>query len=228
VRRASPSESSPNRPSRRWLVRCSRPRPSRPRAPVPLSRSSSSTSFTSPTANRRRPTSASSGRSSSRDTARHRCTGSRGCSRRHLVRRRGRAKWTLRRFGVEMTGAWLRPRPRSSKTQADLRNRLASILERGELPDERREEILNAFTVGERPVETSRPTSTTSFSRTASVEENLDRIGSSRHTRFPLIEDEPEIRRYHLRPDDRRPDRRPPSQFGHVRRPRDAADNALC
>jgi len=30
------------------------------------------------------------------------------------------------------------------------------------------------------------------FSRTASVEENLDRIGSSRHTRFPLIEDEPE------------------------------------
>jgi len=63
------------------------------------------------------------------------------------------AKWTLRRFGVEMTGAWLETETEIIETRADLRNRLASILERGELPDERREEILNAFTVGERPVE---------------------------------------------------------------------------
>jgi len=52
-----------------------------------------------------------------------------------------------------MTGAWLETETEIIETRADLRNRLASILERGELPDERREEILNAFTVGERPVE---------------------------------------------------------------------------
>jgi len=104
------------------------------------------------------------------------------------------AKWTLRRFGVEMTGAWLETETEIIETRADLRNRLASILERGELPDERREEILNAFTVGERPVEDVMTDidDVVFLSRTASVEENLDRIGSSRHTRFPLIEDEPE------------------------------------
>jgi len=53
------------------------------------------------------------------------------------------AKWTLRRFGVEMTGAWLETETEIIETRADLRNRLASILERGELPDERREEILS-------------------------------------------------------------------------------------
>ena len=104
------------------------------------------------------------------------------------------AKWTLRRFGVEMTGAWLETETEIIETRADLRNRLASILQRGELPDERREEILNAFTVGERPVEDVMTDidDVVFLSRTASVEENLDRIGSSRHTRFPLIEDEPE------------------------------------
>lgn len=106
----------------------------------------------------------------------------------------GIAKLTLKLFGVEMTGAWLETETEIIETRADLRNRLASILERGELPDERREEILNAFTVGERPVEDVMTDidDVVFLSRTASVEENLDRIGSSRHTRFPLIEDEPE------------------------------------
>ncbi|WP_049891126.1 CNNM domain-containing protein [Natrinema versiforme] len=104
------------------------------------------------------------------------------------------AKWTLRRFGIEMTGAWLETETEIIETRAELRNRLASVLERGNLPDERREEIINALTVGERPVEDAMTDieDVVFLSRTASVEENLERIGSSPHTRFPLIDDEPE------------------------------------
>ncbi|WP_226483322.1 CNNM domain-containing protein [Natrinema amylolyticum] len=105
----------------------------------------------------------------------------------------GVAKWTLRRFGIEMTGAWLETETEIIETRADLRNRLTSVLEQGDLPDERRAEIINAFTVGERPVEDAMTgiEDAVFLSTNASVEENLDRIGSTPHTRFPLIEDTP-------------------------------------
>ncbi|MFA9417512.1 CNNM domain-containing protein [Natrinema sp. HArc-T2] len=104
------------------------------------------------------------------------------------------AKWTLRRFDIEMTGAWLETETEIIETRADLRNRLTSVLERGDLPEDRREEILNAFTVGDRPVEAEMtPVEDVVFLSTdASVEENIDRIGSSPHTRFPLIDGTPE------------------------------------
>ncbi|ELY72290.1 CNNM domain-containing protein [Natrinema pallidum] len=100
------------------------------------------------------------------------------------------AKWTLRRFGVEMTGAWLETETKIIETRAELRHRLASVLERGDVPADRREEIINALTVGDRPVtdEMTPVEDVTFLSTTASVEENVDRIGSSSHTRFPLIE----------------------------------------
>ncbi|WP_265109861.1 CNNM domain-containing protein [Halosolutus halophilus] len=104
------------------------------------------------------------------------------------------AKWTLRRFGVEMTGAWLETETEIIETRADLRKKLGSVLEQGDLPEERREEILNAFVVGEEPV-TDAMTDVEDvrfLSTRTSVEENLDRIGSSPHTRFPLIDDVPE------------------------------------
>ncbi|WP_126664304.1 CNNM domain-containing protein [Haloterrigena salifodinae] len=104
------------------------------------------------------------------------------------------AKWTLRRFDIEMTGAWLETETEIIETRAELRNRLTSILERGDVPDDRREEIINAFTVGERPVEDDMTAieDVTFLSTSASVEENLDRIGLSPHTRFPLIDETPE------------------------------------
>ncbi|QFU83174.1 CNNM domain-containing protein [Natronorubrum aibiense] len=104
------------------------------------------------------------------------------------------AKWTLRRFGIEMTGAWLETEAEIIETRADLRRKLGSVLEQGDLPRERREEILNALVVGEELVSDAMTDveDVTFLSTTASVEDNLDRIGSSPHTRFPLIDGEPE------------------------------------
>ena len=106
----------------------------------------------------------------------------------------GVAKWTLRRFGVEMTGAWLETETERIETRADLRHRLGSLLDQGDLPQDRREEILNAFVVGERPVTdvmTDRE-DVVFLSTTATIDENLRRIGSSPHTRFPLIDGNPD------------------------------------
>ena len=103
------------------------------------------------------------------------------------------AKWTLGLFGVEMTGAWLETEADRVESRADLRHRLGSLLDRGNLSKERKDEIINAFTVGEQPVDeimTDRE-DITFLSTALSVEENLDRIGTSPHTRFPLIGDDP-------------------------------------
>ena len=105
----------------------------------------------------------------------------------------GVAKWTLGLFGVEMTGAWLETETEVIETRAELRHRLGSLLDHGDLPEERKEEILNAFTVGERPVsEVMTGTDDVVFlSTSVSTEENLERIRENPHTRFPLIGDQP-------------------------------------
>ncbi|ESS06996.1 MAG: hemolysin related proteins containing CBS domain protein [uncultured archaeon A07HB70] len=103
------------------------------------------------------------------------------------------AKLTLGLFGVEMTGAWLETEPDRVESRADLRHRLGTLLDRGNLSDERQEEILNAFTVGEQPVSdimTDRE-DVVFLSTAVSARENLDRIGTGPHTRLPLIGDEP-------------------------------------
>jgi len=106
----------------------------------------------------------------------------------------GIAKWTLKLFGVEMTGAWLEAEEDIIESRADLRNRLDYLLEQGDLSEERREEIRNALRVGEEPIsEVMTPVDDVVFlSTAASVAENLDRIGSSPHTRFPLVGEGPE------------------------------------
>jgi len=105
----------------------------------------------------------------------------------------GVAKWTLRRFDIEMTGAWLETETERVESRAELRHRLGTLLDRGNLSAERKEEIINAFTVGEVPVrEVMTPREDIVFlSTTVSVQENLGRIGRSPHTRFPLIGDDP-------------------------------------
>ncbi|WP_121821289.1 hemolysin family protein [Halostella salina] len=103
------------------------------------------------------------------------------------------AKWTLGLFGIEMTGAWLETETERVESRAELRNRLGSLLARGDVPAERREEVLNALTVGERPVSevmTDRD-EVVFLSTAAPVEENVERIGGSPHTRFPLVGDDP-------------------------------------
>jgi CBS domain containing-hemolysin-like protein len=103
------------------------------------------------------------------------------------------AKWTLGLFGVEMTGAWLETETERVESRADLRHRLGTLLDQGNLSEERQEEILNAFTVGERPVSdimTDRE-DIIFLSTAVSAQENFDRIGTSPHTRLPLIGDKP-------------------------------------
>ena len=99
------------------------------------------------------------------------------------------AKATLRLFGVEMTGSWTEAEKAVLETRADLRTRLGSMMEAVELPEERREEVLNALDVDELAVrEVLTPAEEiVSLSTAASVEANLDRIRDTPHSRFPLV-----------------------------------------
>ncbi|QLG28309.1 HlyC/CorC family transporter [Halorarum halophilum] len=104
------------------------------------------------------------------------------------------AKWTLALFGVEMTGAWLEAEEDRVESRAQLRNRLDTLLEKGDLSRERHEEVLNALTAGERPVvDVMVDVDDVVFlSTTASAEENFERLASSPHTRYPIVGEEPE------------------------------------
>jgi CBS domain containing-hemolysin-like protein len=99
------------------------------------------------------------------------------------------AKWTLRLFGIEMSGAWLEAEEDAIESRAQLRNRLGSLLERGDLSSERHDEVLNALTAGTTEVEDVMvPKSDVVFLSTeASVEENLRRVSETPHTRYPLV-----------------------------------------
>jgi CBS domain containing-hemolysin-like protein len=99
------------------------------------------------------------------------------------------AKATLKLFGVEMTGAWLETEEQVIESRADLRNRLDSLLDEGDVPEERQEEVLNALAVDEMAVAeiVTDPDDIVSLSTTASVEENLATMRATPHTRFPLV-----------------------------------------
>ena len=101
----------------------------------------------------------------------------------------GVAKWTLRLFGIEMTGAWLDTRSETVHTRAELRHRLTSLLDSGTIPRERMEEVLNAFTIGEILLSDvmTHADEVVFLSAAAPVDETLDRIGTSPHTRFPVL-----------------------------------------
>ncbi len=99
------------------------------------------------------------------------------------------AKGTLRLFGVEMTGAWLETEEGVIESRADLRHRLGSVLEEGDLADERREEVMNALQIGEQPIrDVMIPTeSIVALSTEVDSAENVRRMEESPHTRYPLV-----------------------------------------
>jgi IMP dehydrogenase len=102
------------------------------------------------------------------------------------------AKWTLGLFGIEMTQSWTETEQEVIETRADLRNRLGSVLDEGDLADERREEILNALTIGDRTVEEIMVGREEIVA--LSVEDewaaNAERIREFPHSRFPLVRDD--------------------------------------
>ncbi|WP_435064120.1 CNNM domain-containing protein [Halobaculum sp. EA56] len=104
------------------------------------------------------------------------------------------AKATLKLFGIEMTGAWLETEEDVIESRADLRRELSSTLEEGDLPEERREEVINALRVGERTVEEIMVPAEdiVSLSTGDSWGENLARMREHPHTRFPLLGDDGE------------------------------------
>ncbi|MFP4187889.1 MAG: CNNM domain-containing protein [Halobacteriales archaeon] len=104
------------------------------------------------------------------------------------------AKWTLALFGVEMTGAWLETEVETFESRAELRARMSDVLEKGDLPDDRREEVLGALDIDEKTVgEIAVPVDDiAALSTEVADEENVRRIQESPHTRYPLIGEEPE------------------------------------
>ncbi len=99
------------------------------------------------------------------------------------------AKWTLRLFGIEMTGAWLETEEDVIESRADLRNRLGSVLNRGDLPEDRREEVMAAVDIDSmeaRDVMVDAD-SVVTLSVAEPLAVNLERMRENPHSRFPLV-----------------------------------------
>ncbi|ELY63234.1 CNNM domain-containing protein [Natrinema versiforme] len=98
------------------------------------------------------------------------------------------AKWTLSLFGVEMTGAWLESDGEDIEKRADLHRQLGSILD-SEVPEERRQEVMNALVVKEIPVRDSMVPreEIAALSTENTPDENLAVIEEHPHLRFPLV-----------------------------------------
>jgi CBS domain containing-hemolysin-like protein len=99
------------------------------------------------------------------------------------------AKGTLGLFGIEMTGAWLETEEEVIETRAQLRNRVEDVLQQGELSEERLSEVVNALDVGTTTVEEVMVDAddVVFLSTDVSAEENIHRLTSSPHTRYPLV-----------------------------------------
>jgi CBS domain containing-hemolysin-like protein len=99
------------------------------------------------------------------------------------------AKWTLGLFGVEMTGAWLESEVDVIEGRADLHRRLGSVLDEGNLDEERQDEVMNALAVGEVPVRSIMVPreEIVALSTEHNFEENLAVIEDDPHLRFPLV-----------------------------------------
>ncbi|UTF52103.1 hemolysin family protein [Natronosalvus rutilus] len=102
------------------------------------------------------------------------------------------AKGTLGLFGIEMTGAWRETEQEVIESRADLRNRLGSVLDEGDLPDERREEVMNALYIGEQSVsEVMVPSDEiVAVSTEDDSEVNFQKMEDRPQTRYPLVGDD--------------------------------------
>jgi IMP dehydrogenase len=88
-----------------------------------------------------------------------------------------------------MTQAWTETEKEVIETRADLRNKLASVLNEGELAEERSEEVMNAFAIGEQSVGEIMipPEEIVALSTEDDPESNFRKLEEHPHTRYPLI-----------------------------------------
>ncbi|EMA52299.1 CNNM domain-containing protein [Halococcus thailandensis] len=101
------------------------------------------------------------------------------------------AKWTLRLFGVEMTGAWLDSGDEDVDSRADLYKRLETVLEGSDIDAEQRSEVMGALVAGDMPVQgimvPREEIATLSTENTPA--ENLATIETAAYARYPLVDD---------------------------------------
>ncbi len=99
------------------------------------------------------------------------------------------AKGTLGLFGIEMTQSWTETGEDVIETRADLRNQLGTVLEEGELTEDRREEVMNALTIGEQSVAEVMipPEEIVALSTEDDPEANFQKLEQHPYTRYPLI-----------------------------------------
>ncbi|KTG18094.1 CNNM domain-containing protein, partial [Haloferax profundi] len=115
------------------------------------------------------------------------------------------ADWLAKRLlalgGVEITRSWQEAEIDDDEhtgtdgerlSRGEVRSQMGDILARGSLPEDRREEVLNALRIGSIPVrQVMVPAEDVVELRTAApTDENLDRIRTNpQHSRFPLVGD---------------------------------------
>jgi IMP dehydrogenase len=99
------------------------------------------------------------------------------------------AKGTLGLFGIKMTQSWTETNEEIIESRAELRNKLGSVLEEGELAEERREEIMNALAIGEQSVREIMiaPEEIVALSTADDPESNFQKLEEHPHTRYPLV-----------------------------------------
>ena len=99
------------------------------------------------------------------------------------------AKWTLNLFGITLERSWTADD--TIESQAELRREMGQLLSKGELPEERRDEVINALEIDQITTESIMvPRQRIQyFSSKQSINENIARLNEHQYSRFPLVED---------------------------------------
>jgi CBS domain containing-hemolysin-like protein len=102
------------------------------------------------------------------------------------------AKALLSLFGVEITRSWAEEELEEggeANTRGELLGQMGDVLTRMDLPDERRNEVINALAIDRIHVSDIMvpQDAIVAISTERSTEENFDAIRETPHTRFPLV-----------------------------------------
>ena len=106
----------------------------------------------------------------------------------------GIAKKTLGLFGVTISRSWTDAETEEDESaevgsRTELKRRMAALMRSQDIPVERRQEIMNALTIGERPVQDIMIAreDVIALSQENSLEENLHIAAENVHSRYPLV-----------------------------------------
>lgn len=107
------------------------------------------------------------------------------------------AKASLRLFGIEMTRSWTEEEggeveAKSIKSRGELRRQIGQLLTRGDLPEDRRREVLRALEIGSLPVrEIMTPIEKVAvLLRDWSADRVVEAVGEGQYVRYPLMDEE--------------------------------------